>query len=67
MALTLTPTLTLTLPLTLTLTLTLTVARWHYSFLPIEGTSYMMALTVEETEVTATPDAMVARCNSRVS
>ena len=26
----------------------------------------MMALTVEETEVTATPDAMVARCNSRV-
>ena len=26
-----------------------------------------MALTVEETEVTATPDAMVARCNSRVT
>ena len=40
---------------------------WHYSFLPIKGTTYMMALTVEQTEVTKVPDDMVARCQGRVS
>ena len=40
---------------------------WHYSFLPVKGTTYMMALTVEQTEVTTVPDAMVARCQRRTS
>lgn len=40
---------------------------WHYSFLPVKGTTYMMALTVEQTEVTKVPDAMVARCERRMS
>ena len=39
---------------------------WSYSFLPVEGTSYMLALTVEQTEVTARADDTVARCQSSV-
>ena len=33
-------------------------AMWYYTFMPIEGTPYMIALSVEYSEVTATADQM---------
>jgi len=41
-------------------------AMWYYTFMPIEGTPYMIALSVEYSEVTATADQMLSRLRGQV-
>ena len=41
-------------------------ATWYYTFMPIEGTPYMIALSVEYSEVTATADQMLSRLRGQV-
>jgi len=41
-------------------------AKWYYTFMPIEGTPYMIALSVEYSEVTETADKMLSSLNRLV-